>query len=183
MIETPEILDAVQPCPAKQDVAQQRLSFWKRWFVQLVRFGLVGGINTTLDLLIFNSLFWLFPTSNLFISLMFNTIAYSVGAINSFFLNKYWTFEHRHNITGKEVSRFVVTTLLGVGCNNLLLWCANVLISPLIANSLLWVNASKVMAIAGTVFISYLGMRLWVFTHRQGRRMPLRFSHWHKNAR
>ena len=170
LIETPEILDPVQLCPAKQDAEQQRLPFWRQWFGQLVRFGLVGGINTTLDLLVFNSLLWLFPTSNLFISLTFNTIAYSVGAINSFLLNKYWTFEHRHNITSKEVSRFVVTTLLGIGCNNLLLWCANVLLLPVIANSLLWVNASKVMAIAGTVFISYLGMRLWVFTNRQEQR-------------
>jgi putative flippase GtrA len=132
-----------------------------------MRFGLVGGINTLLDLLIFNSLLWLFPTSNLFISLGFNSLAYSVGAVNSFLLNKYWTFQHRQSITGREVSRFVITTLLGIGCNDLLLWCANLLFVSLIARSLLWVNASKIMAIAGTVLISYLGMRLWVFTNRQ----------------
>lgn len=178
LIDTPEILDPVQPDdPAQQEAGQPSLSFWQRWLGQLMRFGLVGGINTALDLLVFNCLFWLFPTSNLFISLMFNTVAYGVGAINSFLLNKYWTFEHRHNITVREVCRFVVTTLLGIACNNLLLWCANVLLTPLIGNSLLWVNASKIMAIAGTVFISYLGMRLWVFTNRH--EWPSRFSHEH----
>ena len=34
----------------------------------------------------------------------------------------------------------------------------------MIANPVLWANASKVRAI-GTVLISYLGMRLWVFVH------------------
>ena len=168
MIETPEILDPIEFYPVQKDVVpSKRFSFWLRSFGQLMRFGLVGGMNTAIDLLVFNCLFWLFPTSNLLISLMFNTIAYSIGAINSFLLNKYWTFEHRRTITAKEVSRFVVTTLLGIVCNNLLLWCANVLLASLIGNSLLWANASKVMAIAGTVFISYLGMRLWVFTNRQ----------------
>lgn len=176
LIDTPEIHDAVQPYPVRQDVERQRLPFWKRWSGQLVRFGFVGGLNTTLDLLTFNGLLWLFPTSNLFISLMFNTLAYSVGAVNSFLLNKYWTFKHRRSITAREVSCFVATTALGVGCNDFLLWCANRLFSSLTGNSLLWVNASKVMAIGGTVLISFLGMRLWVFTNRPQQRWSLKFS-------
>jgi putative flippase GtrA len=166
LLETPELHDPIQPYPTKQDTKQRQLSFWQGWFGQLMRFGMVGSINTTLDLLIFNSLLWLFPTSNLFISLVFNSLAYSIGAVNSFLLNKYWTFKHWQSITRKEVSCFAMTTLLGMGCNDLLLWCANRLLSPLTAHSLLWVNASKIIAIAGTVLISYLGMRLWVFTNR-----------------
>ncbi len=164
LLQTPEIRDPIQPCPTTRDA--KHLPFWKSWYGQLIRFSMVGGINTTLDLLIFNSLLWLFPTSNLFISLVFNSLAYSIGAINSFLLNKYWTFAHRQSITRREVSRFAMTTLLGIGCNDLLLWCANILLSPLTPHSLLWVNASKIIAIAGTVFISYVGMRLWVFTNR-----------------
>lgn len=167
LIETPKVHRPAQPHPVGLDAGELRLPFWKRWWGQLIRFGIVGGINTTLDLLIFNSLLWLFPTSNLFISLGFNSLAYSVGAVNSFLLNKYWTFEHRHKITCREVSRFIVTTLLGIGCNNLLLWCAGRLFVSLSTQSLLWVNASKIVAIAGTVLISYLGMRLWVFTNRR----------------
>jgi putative flippase GtrA len=170
LLKPPEIDDSVEPSPARQNTESQRPSFWMRWFGQLVRFGLVGGVNTAIDLLTFNGLLWLFPTSNLLVSLLFNTLAYSVGAINSFLLNKYWTFQRRQRITAREVSRFVITTLLGIGCNDLLLWSANSLLSPLIAYSRFWVNASKIIALVGTVLISYLGMRLWVFTNRQERR-------------
>jgi putative flippase GtrA len=165
-----KIQDPVPTRPARQSAKQRRPSFWQHLLGQLLRFGMVGGINTILDLLILNSLFWLFPTSNLFISLVFNSLAYSVGAVNSFLLNKYWTFEHRHGITRKEVSRFAVTTLLGIGCNDLLLWCASIPLSHLIDHSHLWMNIPKIIAIAGTVLISYLGMRLWVFTNRTRQR-------------
>jgi putative flippase GtrA len=30
-------------------------------------------------------------------------------------------------------------------------------------NLMLWTNSSKVVAIGGTILVSYLGMRLWVF--------------------
>ena len=171
MIEAPEIPRTVPLSTRRQDREESRISLWKRWPGQLVRFGMVGGLNTTLDLLLFNGLLWLFPTTAIPIILMFNSLAYGTGAINSFLLNKYWTFGSRQHTTWREVSRFVVTTMLGVGCNDLLLRWANKLVAPLIEYSPLWVNVAKIVAIAGTVFISYLGMRLWVFTNRSQMRL------------
>ena len=37
------------------------------------------------------------------------------------------------------------------------------LLHPVFVSAVLWANASKLVAIGGTVLISYLGMRLWVF--------------------
>ena len=37
---------------------------------------------------------------------------------------------------------------------------------PFLVNTTVWANASKVLAIAGTALISYLGMRLWVFVSK-----------------
>ncbi len=56
---------------------------------QFVRFGLVGCVNTTIDLLVLNGLFWLWPTQNIARLLLFNTLAYAFGALNSFVLNRY----------------------------------------------------------------------------------------------
>ncbi len=164
---------AVQASTDIQDVETQRFSFRRQWTGQFIRFGTVGGLNTLLDLLILNGLLKFFPTTNIFTILMFNSIAYSVGAINSFLLNKYWTFGQRQKTTWREVSRFMMMTMLGIVCNDALFSCANILLRPLIVHSSLWVNASKGIAISGTVLISYFGMRLWVFVRRPQVRIAL----------
>ena len=175
MIDAPDMHDTIPLDIIKQntiplDIVEQvttqlHVPLWIRWPGQLVRFGTVGGLNTVLDLLILNGLLWLFPTSNALTLVLFNSLAYAIGAINSFLLNKYWTFGHKKSSTWREVQRFVITTALGIACNDILLWCANRAFQPLIAHSSLWVNASKLVAIAGTVLVSYFGMRLWVFVN------------------
>jgi putative flippase GtrA len=142
--------------------ASLSMKLQKLWW-QLVRFGLVGGLNTSLDLLIFNGLFWLFPTQNTWVLLAYNSLAYSLGGVNSFILNKYWTFRRSTKVTWSELIRFAITTLLGIACNDLLLWLVGKLFHPMIANPTLWANASKIVAIFGSVLVSYFGMRLWVF--------------------
>ncbi|HET9920842.1 MAG TPA: glycosyltransferase [Ktedonobacteraceae bacterium] len=132
---------------------------------QVLRFALVGGLNTIVDLLILNGLLLLFPTTSTFKLLAYNSLAYSLGAINSFLLNKYWTFGQRQPTTGKEVQRFVLTTLAAIGWSSIILWLASSVLHPLVVNPTVWANASKVFAIAGTALISYLGMRLWVFVN------------------
>lgn len=139
---------------------------------QVLRFALVGGLNTLVDLLILNGLLLLFPTTSTFKLLAYNSLAYSLGAINSFLLNKYWTFGYRQRTSGKEVRRFVLTTLAGIGWSSAILWLASNVLHPLLINPTVWANASKVFAIAGTALISYLGMRLWVFVNGT----PLRFA-------
>ena len=151
--------------PDKPISGKQR-SHWLRFFRQIVRFGLVGGLNTLVDLLVLNALLLLFPTSNTFTLLTYNSLAYSLGAINSFLLNKYWTFGHRQPISRREVMRFIITTLCSIAVSNTLIWLASDIFHPLHVNTLLWANASKIFAIFGTVCISYFGMRLWVFVNK-----------------
>ncbi|MEO8973493.1 MAG: GtrA family protein [Ktedonobacteraceae bacterium] len=132
-------------------------------FSLVLRFSLVGGLNTLVDLVILNGLLWLFPTTSTLTLLAYNSLAYSVGAINSFLLNKYWTFGQKQKTTCSELARFTLTTLFGIAWSTLILWLASLVLHPLLINTIVWANASKVIAIAGTSLISYLGMRLWVF--------------------
>jgi putative flippase GtrA len=139
---------------------------WFSTLRQFLRFGLVGGLNTNVDLLILNVLLWLFPTQHTSLLIIYNSIAYGIGAINSFVLNKYWTFGHRKHTTPAELLRFVVTTCAGIVSNDLLIWMVGSVLHPFISNATIWTNASKILAILGTSSISYLGMRLWVFARR-----------------
>jgi len=133
---------------------------------QVLRFGLVGGMNTLVDVLILNSLLLLFPTTSAPKLLVYNALAYSLGAVNSFFLNKYWTFGSRQRGTRGERARFILTALCGIGWSSAILWLASKLLHPFLVNATLWANISKALAIAGTALISYLGMRLWVFVSK-----------------
>jgi putative flippase GtrA len=166
--ESIEILNAVQSYQNEQDADHEHKPEpgRKRWVGQVIRFGLVGGLNTIVDLLILNMLLLLFPTNSTRMIVIFSAIAYSLGAVNSFLLNKYWTFGFRQRTTWREVVRFIVTTLCGIGWSSIILWLASNALHPILINPTLWANASKVIAISGTALISYLGMSLWVFVNK-----------------
>lgn len=130
---------------------------------QFVRFGLVGCLNTTIDLLVLNGLLWLWPGQGMTRLLLANTLAYACGALNSFFFNRYWTFQRPGRPKAREGMRFLLITLAAIVCNDLILWFMGNILHPAHLNVTLWANISKVAAIGGTILISYLGMRLWVF--------------------
>ena len=134
---------------------------------QLLRFGMVGILNTLIDVGTLNLLLWRFPTHNANQLLAYNTCAYCLGALNSLCLNKYWTFKQRHTLTAGEVARFAVVGIAGILCNDGILWLVARTLHPVVANTLVWANLSKGFAIVGTMTISYLGMRLWVFTKKR----------------
>jgi len=139
---------------------------------QFLRFGLVGCLNTTIDLLVLNSLLWLCPGQGTARLLLFNTIAYTCGALNSFALNRYWTFQRPGRPKAREAARFILITLAAIACNDLILWFMSKILHPAYFNPTLWTNISKVAAIGGTILISYLGMRLWVFVQSSSRAHP-----------
>jgi len=119
-----------------------------------------------MDLLMLNALLWGFPTKNVLILVVYNSVAYSGGAVTSFFLNKYWTFGHKRRTTRREVVRFSIILALEILYSNGLVWLAGKVLQPLIANPTLWGNASKLVAVAIGAVLSYAFMRFWIFTGR-----------------
>jgi putative flippase GtrA len=143
-----------------------RFHVWSSTFWQFFRYCLVGGANTLMDLLMLNVLLWRFPTNNVLVLMLYNSVAYSSGAVTSFFLNKYWTFGHRQKTTRREVVRFLITLFLEVLYSNGLIWLAGKALQPFITNVTLWGNASKLVAIVAGAIISYAFMRFWTFAGR-----------------
>jgi putative flippase GtrA len=87
---------------------------------RMVRFGIVGVLNTGIDFAVFSTLVlglgWHVVPAN--------TASYSVAVVNSYLLNKYWTFGDRSQ--GREAvargMRFVAFNLVGLGIGNLAVW-------------------------------------------------------------
>lgn len=158
----------------KTHVATKRET-WIRTIWQFARFGLVGCVNTTIDLLVLNGLLQLWPGQNIARLLLFNSVAYACGALNSFVFNRYWTFQCPGRPKARETARFILITLAAISCNDLILWFMSKILHPAYLNPTLWANISKVAAIGGTILVSYLGMRLWVFV--QSSTLLMRYGH------
>jgi len=164
-----EVQTPVELLPGVQDVVSlpERRRINTLW--QIVRFGIVGVLNTIVDIIAMNILIWRFPTHDANLLLFYNSIAYMLGALNSFGFNKYWTFKHKQAVTGSELFRFAIVNIIGILCNDGIIWSVASILHTVIANHILWANASKGCAIIGTTSVSYLGMRLWVFSRSQNR--------------
>src|SRR5712692_8576971 len=130
---------------------------------QFLRFCIVGSLNAVIDFGVLNLLLWLYPTTTTWKTLGYNSVAVLLASTNSFFWNKYWTFQKRSPITFQEVYRFVVvaggTTLM----NDTLMWLLGRIFPGIMGSNLIGSNILKLGAIIGTMSISFFGMQLWVF--------------------
>ena len=129
----------------------------------------MGGVNTLIDWLTLNVLLWRLPTNNTQVLVLYNSIAYTSGALSSFFFNKYWTFRYKQRTTWKVVVRFAISLVLEVLYSNALVWLAGKALQPVIANPVLWGNVSKLAAVICGTPISYAFMRFWTFACAEAR--------------
>ena len=164
IVEASTIQQSRQP-----ETTHRFLQIW----MQLVRFSFVGGLNTAIDLVAFNILLTCMPTQNATTLLAYNSLAYLIGAVNSFCWNKLWTFEQRSQVTRKQLMSFSLVTGLGILCNDVFLWLATQLLTRLALDGFLWTNIAKVSAIACSFMVSYVGMRFTVFTQNERHTEPL----------
>ena|ERR1700722_9191203 len=145
---------------------------------QFLRFCVVGCSNGVIDVGLLTLLLWRFPPGSAVQALLYNTLAVACASTNSFVWNKRWTFGKHTPVTRKEVGRFAAlasgTTLL----NDALLWGLGRAFPALMAHSLVGVGGTllKLGAIAGTLSLSFFGMRLWVFFSRPQHARAIPFS-------
>lgn len=90
------------------------------WIHQVVKFGMVGVINTGVDL----GLYWVL--SRLILSsepqlVIAKAISYTAGVINSYFWNKNFTFRSKDQSLGAFILFFSIN-LIAVGINSGMLW-------------------------------------------------------------
>jgi putative flippase GtrA len=102
--------------------------------------------------------------------LLYNTTAVLFTSTNSFFWNKYWTFQRGNPINFQEIYRFIVVASGTILMNDILMWLLGRIFPGIMSINLLGANILKLVAIIGILSISFFGMRLWVFfQHRLGR--------------
>lgn len=120
---------------------------------RFIKFGLTGVMNTLVDYIVFLVLSYL--SIDVYLS---QVISYSCGMINSYIVNRSWTFGSKKDFFSTQMLRFVVVNL------SLLL----------ISLGVLWLGSqlgygklvSKLCATAVTLGVGFVINRLWVFNSK-----------------
>ncbi len=121
-------------------------------WVQLVQFGLVGGLGFIVNL----AVYYLFvhPLGTEYH--VAAVAAWLVAVLNNFVLNRHWTFDARAGRVHFQAARFIVVSLVAFGFNLLVL---TLLVE---AANVPKVSAQAIAVVCSTPF-NFLGNKLWSF--------------------
>ena len=118
---------------------------------EFMRFCLVGAVNTGIDLAVFAVL------SSWGLSLLVaHSLSYTCGVLNSFLLNRKWTFRGCGQSSGQLIQFLVLNLVTLTLTYGLLVYFHNHLAWPLLV--------SKLVATGASLGINYVGSRLWIFS-------------------
>lgn len=126
-------------------------------FVQAIKIGLVGVINTVASLILFNvflalGLTW-FPSF---------TISFVLTTFMSHVINRRWTFALKDgNVSGSETVRFFAINIAAYLASALIVWIIDSLLGPL---STLGYNAALIFAAGVLILPKLAGYRDVVFS-------------------
>ncbi|PIR97806.1 MAG: hypothetical protein COT89_02755 [Candidatus Colwellbacteria bacterium CG10_big_fil_rev_8_21_14_0_10_42_22] len=143
------------------------LSRWWVMFWQLGKFALTGALNTFLDFAILNLLITLTGITEGLWASVFKTLAFGVAVINSYFWNKYWTFEATESRKRSEFVEFILVSVLSLGVNVGTFSLVNALSPTGGLNPTTWANVSALAATAIAWIFNFLGYKFLVFRKKE----------------
>lgn len=117
---------------------------------EFIRFGLVGVLNTGIDLGSFTLLYRLAGLE----PLLANTIAFLIAVTNSYWLNRRWTFRQQEVKGPLAYGRFVLLNIGGLILGSLAI---------LLLGRFMALELAKIIASLVTLIWNYLSSRYFIF--------------------
>lgn len=151
---------------------------------QVGKFAIVGVINTIIDIAVLNFLVLVIGFRNQIqilgiYFLVANFISVTIAMINSYIMNKYWTFQSKEKKNMiEEALKFFFITIIGMYVINQLvfnffntywLWPTNLVINIVhfiriySLDNFVSLNFAKVLAILASLIWNFIFYKLWVF--------------------
>ena len=137
---------------------------------QFYKFVLIGGLNTLIDTSIYNAFISATGKTQGDEILLFKGVAFSVAVVNSYFWNKFWTFE-RVKGNGGEFLQFLIISLGGLGISlGTVHIIVNILHPPagmgltFLESQLVWANVGQLAAVCFSTIWNFIGYKYIVFS-------------------
>jgi putative flippase GtrA len=122
-------------------------------WVQLLKFGVVGGSGYLINLGVFA-----FLSGNLGVYHAVAAIgAFCVAVTNNFLWNRYWTFGPGEGLAHLQAARFLAVSLASLIVNLIVL-------ELLITSTSISELAAQAIAVAVAIPFNFIGNKLWTFT-------------------
>ncbi|HSZ06754.1 MAG TPA: GtrA family protein [Solirubrobacteraceae bacterium] len=121
-------------------------------WLQLVRFGLVGGVGFVVNVAVYA----LFVHSAGLDYRAASVVAWLVAVVNNFVLNRHWTFDAREGRAHFQAIRFLAVSLVAEGFSLLLL-------TLLVESAGIAKIPAQALAVAASMPLNFLGNKLWSF--------------------
>lgn len=143
----------------------------KNSIFQFLKFGVVGALNTLVDLGVFNLLIFLFGLVHGPLFVGFKAISFVVAVTNSYFMNKHLVFNTRGalNFTekgrGAEFSLFLIVSVVGLLLNVLVsyvVFMAGKTLAPEVSYYL-FANTGAILGSGVVMLWNFLGYKFFVF--------------------
>ena len=121
--------------------------------LRFLKFGVTGVLNTVIDSVVYFALIAVFGF-NIYAA---QTLGYACGTLNSYIVNRSWTFSSKSHFFSAELVRFLVVNLITLGISYLVLYYLQLWFPG--GNELLL----KLPVVAVTLAVNFVLSRLWVF--------------------
>lgn len=136
---------------------------------QFSKFIIVGGVNTGIDFLVLNILMFMTHINSGPMLFVLNCISFSVAVVNSYYMNRRWTFKEAAAGLGEkkatvQFSQFFVVSVIGIILNGTVLTgITSAITAPFGIGPQLWANVAKLFATGVSLVWNFIGYKLFVF--------------------
>jgi dolichol-phosphate mannosyltransferase len=121
-------------------------------WVQLVKFGAVGGSGYVVNLAVYTTLVTAFGVHYILAAVL----AFCVAVTNNFLWNRHWTFKATEGHMGFQAARFFAVSVLALGFNLVVL---ELLVTAADMEKVL----AQALAILAATPLNFIGNKLWSF--------------------
>ena len=149
----------------------------KKSFIQLIKFALVGGMNTLVDMVISTLVSFLLGLTGLtggWMIYVSKAIGYSCGILNSYIFNSRWTFKKERRQDAREIISFIAVNLFVLAISFGLIYLFKDVLHIgdkwMALNLPAWfakiINGERACMLLSTViciFVNFIGNKLFVF--------------------
>ncbi len=131
---------------------------------QAAKFFLVGTLNTLIDLGVLNILISLTKIAKGPFYAVFKAISFLVATTNSYFWNKFWTFEKKDQPQPKEFFKFLTVTFIGLLINvGVASFVVNTIGPRFGISEIIWASIGAIIAAFFAVVWNFLASKFIVF--------------------